>query len=130
MASRNGSNRRIHIRDIETTTPGKFLAVDVAYRDGNGFSGGGPRCYCVSVGLITVEKGFTKYHLYAGTAKLLETAARFSAKRLDELAAMIRTNPDGEPLKGMVDLVCRKNGLSVAGPSAQVEEPCLAEAVA
>jgi len=71
---------------LATTTPNQFVDVDVTYIKGRG--------YFLSVKPITVDDGIVTFLLKFDLVghRLIETAARFSAKRLAQIADLTLTS--------------------------------------
>jgi hypothetical protein len=110
-------NRSIEVKRIATSQPGTFLQVRVSYDDARSdFMGYGSRVrgYYVIVGLIEDKNdGFVKTFVGRGGKGLLEAAARFNQRRLDQLADMAR-NPENAALDRIVEMVLQNNCLQLA----------------
>ena len=107
-------SRTIRINRIATTQSEKhFLEVSVHYSLGghNFFSGKPtPRGFYLSVQPIEVGDGFTTFLGFTGIKSMLEPAARFNAKRLNELAESTEHQP---LLDELINHVCIKQGITL-----------------
>jgi hypothetical protein len=111
------SNRSVEVKRIATSKPSTFLQVRVSYDDAKSdFLGYGSRVrgYYVIVGLIEDKNdGFIKTFVGRGGKGLLEAAARFNQRRLNQLAEMAG-NPENPALDRIVEMVLARSGLQLA----------------
>ena len=103
------SNRTREIARINTTS-GKVISVEVGYDLGgtNYFTGYvNPRGYYLYVIPKTYTEHLTTVRAFSGVKKLIESATRFSKKRLDTLKI------DKTVVSRLVDHVCTKEKLVI-----------------
>jgi len=112
------SNRNKTIARIPTTEENGFIDVYVSYNKGGinyATYKQEPRGYTLHVQPIKVENknGFTctSFMGFSGVRQHLETANRFSQKRLAEVAEAYK---DSDTVKNAVSLVCAKQGIILA----------------
>ena len=110
--------RKIRIARLATTTPQKFINIELYYCQGgpNFMSGGyNKRGYRLSVTPITDNgDGGISWMITSGIAHTVEETKRFNAKRMAELAALGDKLPQ---YQACIDHVLAKEGLTL--------EPCV-----
>lgn len=116
------ASRDVDVKRIATSKPGTFLDVSVRYRDGHNPFGShnSPRGFYVQVSYVETRDGMEFHVLGKGGAGLLETAARFNQKRLNELADAAN-NPENTGLQGILEMALERAGLQLTE-----EVPCVA----
>lgn len=88
------------------------IRLEVSY-DKGGWNGSA-RGYSMTAFPAKVEEpGVTTIGLFAGSSAFLEGAARFSSKRLKELADMLATG--GDAVASFVEKNAGKNGMALTG---------------
>lgn len=109
--------RRIHVADLETTTNHKVIEVVVR------FNAGGmnystykqeKKGYYVHVQPVEVVGNMRTFVAFTGFKSLLEETARFSMKRLKELADGVLKNSATQELIGKV---CEQSNLTLEPPA-------------
>jgi len=115
--------RRVDVKKVPTNRPDVHLEVSVHYDDGNSpFGRSKERGYYLQVSYIRTEDGWRYHELGKGGHGLLEPAARFNQKRMNQLVELAKS-ADNEPLKLILQHVLERNGLTQAEePAAEVVE--------
>jgi len=113
--------RSIKIEDIPTVKANTVLRTEVYFNSGapDYFAGGvRKRGYYFSVGPVEIKESFASRIAFSGICTLLEEVGRFSAKRLNEVAAQVGSLPI---YKRMIEQMKAKHGLVLASEAADLE---------